>query len=36
MYLLDDPWVPQFGAADVLEDLGAGGIEAADSDWIGR
>jgi multiple sugar transport system substrate-binding protein len=34
MYLLDDPWVPQFGAADVLEDLGAGGIDAADSDWI--
>ena len=25
IYLLDDPWVPQFGAADVLEDLGAGG-----------
>ena len=35
IYLLDDPWVPQFGAADVLEDLGAGGIDAADSDWIG-
>jgi multiple sugar transport system substrate-binding protein len=35
MYLLDDPWVPQFGAADVLEDLGAGGIDAADGDWIG-
>jgi multiple sugar transport system substrate-binding protein len=35
IYLLDDPWVPQFGAADVLEDLGAGGIEGADSDWIG-
>ena len=34
MYLLDDPWVPQFGAADVLEDLGAGGIDAADTDWI--
>ena len=28
IYLLDDPWVPQFGAADVLEDLGAGGIDA--------
>ena len=27
LYLLDDPWVPQFGAADVLEDLGAGGID---------
>jgi len=34
MYLLDDPWVPQFGAADVLEDLGTGGIDAADTDWI--
>jgi multiple sugar transport system substrate-binding protein len=34
VYLLDDPWVPQFGAADVLEDIGAGGIEAADTDWI--
>src|SRR5687767_9349532 len=35
IYLLDDPWVPQFGAADVLEDLGAGGIDGGDSDWIG-
>ncbi len=35
MYLLDDPWVPQFGAADVLEDLGAAGLDAADQDWIG-
>jgi multiple sugar transport system substrate-binding protein len=34
LYLLDDPWVPQFGAADVLEDL-AGGIDASDSDWSG-
>ncbi|HEY7747280.1 MAG TPA: extracellular solute-binding protein [Aestuariivirgaceae bacterium] len=34
IYLLDDPWVPQFGAADVLEDLGAGGIDGADADWI--
>jgi multiple sugar transport system substrate-binding protein len=34
VYLLDDPWVPQFGAADVLEDIGAGGIEAGDTDWI--
>jgi len=34
LYLLDDPWVPQFGAADLLEDLGAGGIDAGDSDWI--
>ncbi|MFO1055388.1 MAG: extracellular solute-binding protein [Dongiaceae bacterium] len=35
LYLLDDPWVPQFGAADVLEDLGKAGLDAADSDWIG-
>ncbi len=35
VYLLDDPWVPQFGAADVLEDLGAGGIDGTDADWIG-
>jgi multiple sugar transport system substrate-binding protein len=35
VYLLDDPWVPQFGAADVLEDLGAGGINGGDGDWIG-
>jgi len=34
IYLLDDPWVPQFGAAEVLEDLGAAGIDAADKDWI--
>jgi multiple sugar transport system substrate-binding protein len=34
LYLLDDPWVPQFGAADVLEDLGAAGLDAADPDWI--
>lgn len=34
VYLLDDPWVPQFGAADVLEDVGAGGIDSADPDWI--
>ena len=33
--LLDDPWVPQFGAADVLEDLGAAGIDGTNSDWIG-
>jgi multiple sugar transport system substrate-binding protein len=33
VYLLDDPWVPQFGAAEVLEDLGAGGIDAG-GDWI--
>ena len=35
IYLLDDPWVPQFGAAEVLEDLGAGGIDGSDGDWIG-
>lgn len=34
LYLLDDPWVPQFGAAGVLEDLGAG-IDGSDNDWIG-
>ncbi len=35
LYLLDDPWVPQFGAANVLEDLGAGGVDGNDADWIG-
>lgn len=35
LYLLDDPWVPQFGAAGVLEDLGAAGIDGTDKDWIG-
>lgn len=35
LYLLDDPWVPQFGAADVLEDLSAGGIDGGSKDWIG-
>ncbi len=35
LYLLDDPWVPQFGAAGVLEDLGAAGIDGGDKDWIG-
>lgn len=34
LYLLDDPWVPQFGAAGVLEDLGAAGIDGTDKDWI--
>jgi multiple sugar transport system substrate-binding protein len=34
LYLLDDPWVPQFGAAEVLEDLGAAGIDGADKDWV--
>ena len=33
VYVLDDPWVPQFAAADTLEDLGAGGLEA-DEDFI--
>jgi multiple sugar transport system substrate-binding protein len=28
VYVLDDPWVPQFAAAETLEDLGAGGLEA--------
>lgn len=35
IYLLDDPWVPQFGAAENLEDLGAGGIDGNDKDWVG-
>jgi multiple sugar transport system substrate-binding protein len=35
LYLLDDPWVPQFGAANVLEDLSTGGIDGTDKDWIG-
>jgi multiple sugar transport system substrate-binding protein len=35
IYLLDDPWVPQFGAAEVLEDLGAGGVDGTGGDWIG-
>jgi multiple sugar transport system substrate-binding protein len=34
VYLLDDPWVPQFGAADVLEDLGAS-LGPQDGDWLG-
>lgn len=34
VYLLDDPWVPQFAAADVLEDLGAAGIDGEDADWL--
>ena len=35
LYLLDDPWVPQFGAADILEDLGAAGVDGTNSDWVG-
>ena len=34
VYVLDDPWVPQFGAADVLEDLTADGIDTSGDDWI--
>jgi multiple sugar transport system substrate-binding protein len=35
IYVLDDPWVPQFGAADVLEDLSAGGVAGDENaDWI--
>jgi multiple sugar transport system substrate-binding protein len=34
VYLLDDPWVPQLAAADVLEDLGAGGIDGENADWL--
>ncbi|MBA2536247.1 MAG: extracellular solute-binding protein [Actinobacteria bacterium] len=35
VYVLDDPWVPQFAAADTLEDLGAGGLEP-DDDFISQ
>ena len=34
IYLLDDPWVPQFGAAGILEDLGAAGVDGTYKDWI--
>ena len=34
LYLLDDPWVPQFGAAGFLEDLGAAGVDGTNKDWI--
>jgi len=34
LYLLDDPWVPQFGAAGVLEDLGSAGVDGNNKDWI--
>ena len=34
LYLLDDPWVPQFGAAGILEDLGAAGVDGNNKDWI--
>lgn len=32
IYIMDDPWVPQYAAAGILEDLGAHGI-TADSDY---
>ena len=32
IYIMDDPWIPQFAAAGILEDLGAHGI-TADSDY---
>ena len=32
--MMDDPWVPQFAAADVLEDLGAARHRRRDADWI--
>ena len=32
IYIMDDPWVPQYAAAGILEDLGAHGI-TADSDF---
>ena len=28
IYIMDDPWIPQFAAAGILEDLGAHGITA--------
>lgn len=33
VYILDDPWVPQFAAAGTLEDLAAGGL-VADENFI--
>ena len=33
VYVLDDPWVPQFAAAEILEDLGAAGVEP-DDDFV--
>ncbi len=32
IYIMDDPWVPQYAAAGILEDLGAHGV-TADSDY---
>ena len=32
IYIMDDPWIPQYAAAGILEDLGAHGI-TADSDY---
>ena len=35
IYIMDDPWIPQYAAAGILEDLGAHGI-TADSDYAPR
>ncbi len=32
IYIMDDPWIPQYAAAGILEDLGAHGIQA-DADY---
>jgi multiple sugar transport system substrate-binding protein len=32
IYIMDDPWIPQYAAAGILEDLGAHGV-TADSDY---
>jgi multiple sugar transport system substrate-binding protein len=34
IYIMDDPWIPQYAAAGILEDLGQHGI-TADSDFAG-
>src|SRR5439155_2554188 len=34
IYIMDDPWIPQYAAAGILEDLGPHGIEIdADYPW---
>jgi multiple sugar transport system substrate-binding protein len=33
IYIMDDPWIPQYAAAGILEDLGAHGI-TADGDYV--
>jgi len=33
IYIMDDPWIPQYAAAGILEDLGAHGV-AADGDYV--